>query len=254
MKVDFSKFAKEYRKYRPTYPSELAKRLTAWTLQEIEGTALEVGCGAGQFTQLIMKEKLNITALDISTQMLDEALDFLGDNAKQIEFLAGDFCTYDFSSRSFDWIFIAQAWHLLDKMKAARMCHDVLSESGKLVLVYNSRLEELSKVVKTTNELIRHYNSEWVHDGYQGFYPDYLVNLREAGFLNLEAHSFDWEISYSLDNWIGRILASKGVGASMSPSLIEPFLATLRKELLPLFQASSLIAVPHRIFFIVAEK
>jgi SAM-dependent methyltransferase len=254
MKIDFSKVAKEYREFRPTYPLNLPQMINLWTAQDFEGSALEVGCGAGQFTKQLVSLPLDLCAMDISHEMLEQARNYLADCANQPEFLVGNFCEFDFQTRTFNWIFVAQAWHLLNRVRAPKACYRILEETGKLVIVYNSRLEELSEIVQKTNRLIQQYNPNWEHDGHGGLYSDFMLDCYKAGFSKLESHSFDWQISYSIEKWVGRIWASKGVGASMAPELIEPFLEALKLELKPFFSSNPVMEVPHRIFCIVATK
>ena len=68
-----------------------------------------------------------------------------------------------------------------------------------------------------------------------------------AGFRRLETFSFDLDVSYSHEAWRGRIRASAGVGASLSPEGVIVFDRELQALLAEKFPQEPL-AVLHRIF------
>ena len=87
-----------------------------------------------------------------------------------------------------------------------------------------------------------------------GLYPQWLRDLGEAGFTDIQSFSFDVDVPYSSEAWRGRIRASAGVGASLSPAQVEKFDAELRQLLEERFQASdkTILKVPHPTFAVIA--
>ena len=80
-----------------------------------------------------------------------------------------------------------------------------------------------------------------------------LRDVEEAGFVNIESFSFDCDVMFTPQSWLGRIRASSGVGASLAPEKIEKFERDLRQILLTHFPSERLI-VPHRVFAVVSQK
>ena len=142
----------------------------------------------------------------------------------------------------------------MNSTSRALVAYNSLKSGGRVCLVYNSRLEEAGGIVGVTNTLIRKHNPKWVHDGQSGIYPEFVGEITVAGFADIQTFSFDWFIPYSFKNWRGRILASKGVGASMSSAALKRFLSDFDREIAYLFDKSKTFAVKHRIFCVIATK
>ena len=84
-----------------------------------------------------------------------------------------------------------------------------------------------------------------------GMYPQYLPVLSEAGMQDIQTFSYDMDVPYTPEAWRGRIRASAGVAALDSESALN-FDADLMALISNQFP-SSVLAVPHRIFAIVAD-
>ncbi|MFB4475012.1 SAM-dependent methyltransferase, partial [Oceanobacillus caeni] len=77
-------------------------------------------------------------------------------------------------------------------------------------------------------------------------YPDWLTQVSEAGYRNIETFTFDLDVNFSHDAWRGRIRASAGVGASLSDEGVKKFDTDLKKLLNNEFQGN--LIIPHRVF------
>ena len=67
-----------YAKYRPVAPASILDHILAWREEEGgggpgDGTALDVGCGSGQFTQLLLPHFSRVLATDVSQAQVDQA-------------------------------------------------------------------------------------------------------------------------------------------------------------------------------------
>jgi hypothetical protein len=80
-----------------------------------------------------------------------------------------------------------------------------------------------------------------------GIHPRCLADMALAGFRSLETFSFDLDVPYSHEAWRGRIRASAGVGASLSPQGVAAFDRDLQALLTEKFPREAL-AVLHRVF------
>ena len=85
-----------------------------------------------------------------------------------------------------------------------------------------------------------------------GIHPLWLRDLGEAGYRDLETFSYDVDAPYTPEAWRGRIRASAGVGASLSPERVERFDQELA-ELLSTRFPGALLSVPHRVFAVLAR-
>lgn len=73
-----------------------------------------------------------------------------------------------------------------------------------------------------------------------------------AGFHDIETFSFGIQVPYSHEAWRGRIRASAGVAASLSPEQVLHFDAELQSLLQEHFPVDPL-SVPHRVFAVISR-
>jgi hypothetical protein len=104
-----------------------------------------------------------------------------------------------------------------------------------------------------TEALILKYSPAWRGAGKAAPYAPWYMDLITAGFGARESFSFDLDVSYSHEAWRGRIRASAGVGASLSPEKVAEFDAEHAALLARDFPADPL-AVPHRCWAVWGRK
>jgi SAM-dependent methyltransferase len=143
-----------------------------------------------------------------------------------------------------------QCWHWFDRPKAAREVKRILKPNGRIIIAHFDWIPLPGNVVDLTEELIGQHNPQWTYRGGTGIYPQWLRDLGQAGFADIRTFSFDVNVPYSAEAWRGRIRASAGVGASLSPAQVENFDSELKRLLEERFQASdkTVLQIPHRVF------
>ncbi len=102
-------------------------------------------------------------------------------------------------------------------------------------------------VVAASERLIRQHNPEWAFHGATGVYQHWHTNLRAGGFSGVQAFTYDEDAVYTREAWCGRIRASAGIAATLSPEAVEKFDAEHRQMLADDFPQDPL-AIPHCVF------
>ena len=150
-----------------------------------------------------------------------------------------------------DVVTAGQCWHWFDQSRAIAEIARLLKPGGKLVIANFDWLPLRGNVVEATEELIVRFNPDWDMGGGNGLYPQYLAPLDEAGFQSTKTFSYDVDAPYSPDAWRGRIRASAGVAAldAEPAQQFDEQLAALLADRYP----GDVLAIPHRVFAIVAE-
>lgn len=105
--------------------------------------------------------------------------------------------------------------------------------------------------VEATERLIRRHNPAWSFGGSR-LHPEYLADLVQAGFVEVESFSFDVAIPFGHTSWRGRIRASAGVGASLDARAVRRFDDELARLLEANFPEQPLI-LPHRVFALLGR-
>ena len=146
-----------------------------------------------------------------------------------------------------------QCWHWFDGPRTAREITRVLVPGGAIIIAHFDWLPRAGNVVAATEALIRQHNPAWSLGGGDGFYPEWLNHLGVAGFVDLETFSFDMDVTYTQEDWRGRVRASAGVAASLAAPQVLAFDSDLRQLLRDAFPADPL-EVPHRVFVVLGRN
>ena len=79
------------------------------------------------------------------------------------------------------------------------------------------------------------------------------MHLAENGFQSIRSCTYDELVPYTHESWRGRIRASAGIAASLSPAQVDDFDRELKIVLQNNFNYETLY-IPHRIFIIHGNK
>ncbi|MGP9527485.1 MULTISPECIES: class I SAM-dependent methyltransferase [Micrococcaceae] len=125
----FQSGAESYDKIRPSYP-QLA---LDFTLQDQPKVAVDIGCGSGIFTEQLVAQGLDVTAVDPSQDMLS----VLAKRLPQVATVCASGEATSLDEDSVDLVTYAQAWHWVDHPKASAEAARLLHDHGWLTLLWN---------------------------------------------------------------------------------------------------------------------
>lgn len=251
MNIDFGLTAKDYSRYRKGYPSELYERLKKYDVGVKDQSILDLGTGTGYFARGLAKQGANVTGVDISKALLEEAKKLDQESNVNIHYINSEAESLPFSSSKFDVVTAAQCWHWFQSEEVLKEIRRVLKKQGKLVISHLDWIPLDNNIVSQTEELILFYNPAWKGNGGTGVYPDWLTQVASSNFNNIETFTFDLYIKYNQEQWRGRIRASAGVGASLSQDKITKFDNQLKTLLQNKY--ANVIEIPHRVFCLICN-
>jgi len=107
MKDNFSVQAKDYSRFRPTYPPEMIEYIVSFVNNK--DTVLDVATGNGQLAKELSKYFNHVYATDMSQKQIDNA-----EQAENITYKVEPAEKTDFEDHQFDLITVAQAIHWFD--------------------------------------------------------------------------------------------------------------------------------------------
>ncbi len=94
---------------------------------------LDVGCGEGMLARQLRRGVPYVAAIDVDAATISRARQ--QDDGAGVEYLCGDFLTYDFPPASFDVIVSVAALHHMDEVAALRRMRRLLRPGGTLAVV-----------------------------------------------------------------------------------------------------------------------
>jgi ubiquinone/menaquinone biosynthesis C-methylase UbiE len=245
-KIDFGKTAGDYAKHRAGFPEAFFLRLEAMGVIGTGMKALDLGTGTGTVARGMARHGLEVTGLDKSTALMEQAKLLDTDAGVAVRYVERTAEATGFPAHSLDVITAGQCWHWFKRDEAANEARRILKPGGHLVICHFDWVVLPDNVSELTENLLRSYNPEWKLGGPWRYYP-WIGDLAAAGFTRLESFSFDEETPYSHAAWRGRVRASAAIGASsMSAERIAQFDAELAAVLAEKFPEP--MTVLHRIY------
>lgn len=246
----FGKAAEDYARFRAGFPESLFERLFVLGVGMEGKDVIDVGTGTGSLARGFAERGARVVGVDPDEHLLAEAKKLDHEARVSIEYRVGKAEALPFKDVSADVVTAGQCWHWFDAARAAREMARVARPGGRVVVAHFDWLPYPDSVVFATERLIEKHNPAWHFGGGNGVHPESVPDLRAAGFSGLEMIGYDVEVPYTKQGWRGRIRASAGVGASLSPEKVEAF----DRELMAILEASfpdDVLQIPHRVFAVV---
>jgi ubiquinone/menaquinone biosynthesis C-methylase UbiE len=129
---EFDAIASEYDRVRPSYPAALVDAAFDRARLSPGSRVLEIGCGTGQLTEVLVARGQAVDAVDPGAQMIDAARQRVGSG---VEFHVGRFEDIDLPAESFDAVFSATAFHWIDPAVGWEKVAGLLKPAGVFALL-----------------------------------------------------------------------------------------------------------------------
>lgn len=253
MEIDFGKTAKDYKTHRQGFPPVFFERLLALDLIGEGKHVLDIGTGTGTLARGAALAGCKVVGIDIAEKLMEQARLLDQEAGVEIRYELASAEETKQETESFDLVMAGQCWHWFDRPRAAAEVKRLLVSGGKVLIAHLDWIPLSGNVVEATENLILKYNPSWMMGGGTGLYPAWLGDLAMAGFEDIETFSFDIYLAYTHEAWRGRIRASAGVAASLSPDKVEAFDAELAALLQERFPENPL-PIHHRVWAVYARK
>jgi SAM-dependent methyltransferase len=200
-----------------------------------------------------------VTAVDVAAPLLEQARRLDHDAGVQIDYRRARAEETGLPGDSFDVVSAGQCWHWFDRAAAARESARLLIPAGVVVIVHFDWLSIGDNVVAATERVIgRHAlpgtlgRGPWHYSRGTGVYPQWLIDLQSAGFAGIETFSFDVELPYSHEAWVGRVRASAAVAGTLDSDGVRACSQELAARLAEDFPENPL-RIPHRVWAVTAR-
>lgn len=154
MKNEFNNKTKEYALGRPSYQTEVLKKIKELGINENSSIA-DIGAGTGLLTNLLGELGCNVLAIEPNEYMLEECKKYCSNN-KTIEFINAPAEETTLKENSVDVITIAQAFHWFDKQLCKKEFQRILKKDGYVIILFNE-MQLDSQLAKEYTSILHKY-------------------------------------------------------------------------------------------------
>src|SRR5690242_4721301 len=209
--------AERYDRARPAYPAALIERLASG--QDV----LDVGCGTGIVARQLRAAGCRVLGVDVDERMAEQA------RRGGLEVEVSTFEAWDPGPRTFDTVVAGQTWHWIDPVAGAAKAAHVLRPGGRLAVFWNvfrpapALAEALAAVYRRV--VPDAPLQPWARpplEAYRAIIARAADGIRDTGaFGEPEQWRFDWERSYTREEWLEQVSTGGDVSRLASGTLDE---------------------------------
>ncbi len=224
MAESFGIDAAGYDRARPGYPGALVARIVAGSPGP---DVLDVGCGTGIAARQFQAAGCTVLGVEPDARMAGFA------RARGLAVEVATFEAWDPAGRRFDAVTAAQSWHWVDPAAGAAKAAQVLRPGGRLAIfghVYEPPAEVAEPFAAAyrravpDSRLFAGLRANRPLDVYQAAYARLADTIRATErFREPEQWRFDWEQSYTRDQWLA-LLPTTGGLTRVSPGQLADIL------------------------------
>ena len=219
---DFGKVSDEYSKYRDIYPKSMYKKLISFGIGKKGQQILDLGSGTAVLPINLYHTGADFTATDISENQVKYGCQLAKNKNMNINFKVCSAENTGFESNRFDVVTAVQCFHYFDSDKAAKEIHRVLKFNGLFCKIFMDWLPYEDEKIMEMEQIVLKYNPHWKGGGfkqYQYSFPEWAENRFDIATI----HSYNTVLTFTKEQWLGRIKSCRGVGASLLPERIQAF-------------------------------
>jgi SAM-dependent methyltransferase len=210
MAESFGVDAERYDRTRPSYPDALVARIVAASPGP---DVLDVGCGTGIAARQFQAAGCRVLGVEPDARMAD----FATRSGLQVEVAA--FEAWDPAGRTFDAVVAGTAWHWVDPVAGAAKAAQILRPGGRLAPFHHvfqpppdvteALTEVYRRVVPDSPFDLRTQETRSAMDLYQPLFAKIADGIRATGtFSEPEQWRFDWERTYTQEEWLDQLPTS----------------------------------------------
>ncbi len=214
---DWGRTAELYAKSRNIYPREFWEMLNSFGVGKSEQKILDIGTGTGILPMNMKRFGGNYTGVDLSMEMVEQAKLVI----PNINFICADAHHLPFEDNSFDIVTALQCWVYFDKEKLLPELHRVLKKDGNLYILFLTWLPDEDEIIRKSFAIIKRYNPNW--SGFMKRSDRLDFHWLTKDFQVETVMKRDFRLPFSRESWCDRMVASRGVGATLTEEEISGF-------------------------------
>ncbi len=201
----FGSDPERYDRARPRYPDAMVERIVAASPGP---DVLDVGCGTGIAALQFQAAGCTVLGVDVDARMAELA------RRHGLSVEVAKFEAWDPADRAFDAVVAGQTWHWVDPVAGAAKAAEALRPGGRLAVFWNAGqpppdlAEAFAAVYRRAmpDSLAARGWSRPAVNGYSLLCAKAADGIRQAGgFSDPEQWRFDWQRTYTRDEWLDQL-------------------------------------------------
>ncbi len=248
---DWGQTSKDYAKYRDIYPEAFYNKIIDLGLCVKGQNVLDLGTGTGVLPRNLYQYGAKFVGADISENQISEAKRLSEEAGMDIKYIVSSAENIDLEDKSFDTVTACQCFMYFDRQVVMPIIHRVLKDGGRFCIMFMDWIPDKSDIARFSEQLVLKYNPSWT--GAKMRRSDIVVPKDIKGLFEVEDKiGFDVDVSFTRENWNGRMKACRGIGAStLGTDEIAAFEA---EHVAYLNTAPERFNVPHRVAMLILRK
>ena len=221
-KVEWSGASGDYARFRPGPPDRLYTELARAGCGRPDQRVLDLGTGTGVVARRLAARGARVVGLDPAAGQLVQAHELARIENLSVQFVRGRAERLPFAPQSFDAATANQCWLYFDAQAMRVELGRVLAAGGLLATSHFSWLPREDPVAAASERLILEHNPDWSAGDWHGRVPAVPAWSRQ-GYRVRDHSVFDVEVPFTRESWRGRMRASRGIGATLTPPEVLRF-------------------------------
>lgn len=210
-----------YEKFRPGYPDQLIDLLYD---NAKCGTVADIGAGTGKFTRCLLKKPWQIIAVEPNSDMREKLSEIEG-----ISIVNAPAEKTGLKDHSIGLVTVAQAFHWFNEDLFKAECKRILTENGKLAVVFNERSYDGCEIASVRDSICQRYCGTF-HSGHVGkrSSEEGDLFLRNEYFSEVKVFQRENNVEADMDGFVGDTL-SRSYALKEDDKEYEAFVQELKK-------------------------
>ncbi|MDF2646952.1 MAG: methyltransferase [Paenibacillus sp.] len=223
-KERFSNRVDTYVKFRPSYPKEAIDYLYDVVGLRANVIIADIGAGTGIFSKLLLQRGSQVIAVEPNQAMREAAEQMLSGDVN-FRTVPGSAEATGLPNESVDFIVCAQAFHWFDRTAAQAEFHRILKPGGKVLLIWNSRLEHGNAFREEYDLLLRTFGSDYEKVTHKNISQETLASFFKYDSMQLERFAITQVLDF--EGLKGRLMSSSYIPVPEHPNF-KPMMTELQ--------------------------
>lgn len=200
----FSKTVENYLLYRPGYPPQIVDFMKQEFGLNSNAVIADIGSGTGKLTELFLNNGNPVFGVEPNNEMRHAAEGLFSEYAN-FQSIAGTAEETTLASKTVDFIIAGQAFHWFDPQKTKLEFQRILKDDGKILLIWNNRIDGKSAFMKAYDDFLIDYATDYEDTNLRKTDPTALADFYAPASL-CQKDFFHFQ-SFDLEGLKGRYLS-----------------------------------------------